>query len=346
MKYSDQLALWLKELGYSHCFFVAGGNIMHLLESCSRVFTCIPVIHEVAAGIAAEYFNEVSTTSRAFALVTAGPGLTNIVTAMAGAYLESRELLVLGGQGQGLRPRSRRRPPARHPGDRRRQHRPAPVTVTSRLIDAQLTRTEFTALAKSGSHGRKGPVFLELPLDIQGAKAIPDEPAASPHNEPINDPFGPIAEPIFARIESLLKTSQRPVLLIGGGVSRDIIAELLDQITAAGIPLMLTWNGLDRLPDDHPLFLGRPNTWGQRAANILIQQADLLIALGDTFRLAADRFQLERIPPRGNGRAGGLRPGRAGKRPSQGPTLQSAEMQTSSCAASSRSANCPTIRTG
>src|SRR6202000_515551 len=98
MKYSDQLVTWLSELGYTHCFFVAGGNIMHLLESCSHKFTCIPVVHEVAAGIAAEYFNEVSTEARAFALVTAGPGLTNIVTAMAGAYLESRELLVIGGQ--------------------------------------------------------------------------------------------------------------------------------------------------------------------------------------------------------------------------------------------------------
>ena len=99
-KYSDQFVLWLKEMGYTHCFFVAGGNIMHLLESASKVFTCIPVIHEVTAGIAAEFFNESSQEGdgRAFALVTAGPGLTNIVTAMAGAYLESRDLLVVGGQ--------------------------------------------------------------------------------------------------------------------------------------------------------------------------------------------------------------------------------------------------------
>jgi acetolactate synthase-1/2/3 large subunit len=97
-KYSDVLAEWLTDLGYTHCFFVAGGNIMHLLESCSHRMKCVPVVHEVAAGIAAEYFNEMHTGSKAFALVTAGPGLTNIVTAIAGAYLESRELLVIGGQ--------------------------------------------------------------------------------------------------------------------------------------------------------------------------------------------------------------------------------------------------------
>src|ERR1700733_6911426 len=91
MKYSDLLAEWLAGLGYTHCFFVAGGNIMHLLESCSHWFTCIPVVHEVAAGVGAEYFDEVHLGAKAFALVTAGPGLTNIVTALAGAFVESRE---------------------------------------------------------------------------------------------------------------------------------------------------------------------------------------------------------------------------------------------------------------
>ena len=98
MKYSDQIADWLVEEGYTHCFFVAGGNNMHLIESLSRKLECKAFIHEVAAGIAAEYFNETSPDSRALALVTAGPGLTNIISSIAGAFLESRELLVIGGQ--------------------------------------------------------------------------------------------------------------------------------------------------------------------------------------------------------------------------------------------------------
>jgi acetolactate synthase-1/2/3 large subunit len=72
---------------------------MHLLDAARKEFKCIPVVNEVAAGIAAEYFNESNPDGKkAFALVTAGPGLTNIVTSLAGAYLESRELLVIGGQ--------------------------------------------------------------------------------------------------------------------------------------------------------------------------------------------------------------------------------------------------------
>ena len=105
MKYSDALISWLKASGYSHCYFVAGGNIMHLLNSARERLTCIPVVHEVAAAIATEYHNATvasglaaADTGKALALVTAGPGLTNALTGLAGAWLESRELLLLGGQ--------------------------------------------------------------------------------------------------------------------------------------------------------------------------------------------------------------------------------------------------------
>ena len=97
MKYSDLLTDWLAELGYTHCFFLAGGNIMHLLESCSRKFTCIPVVHEVAAGIAVEYFNEVAGGPRAFALSDGGARADQHRHGDGrSAFLESRELLVLG----------------------------------------------------------------------------------------------------------------------------------------------------------------------------------------------------------------------------------------------------------
>ncbi len=80
-KYSDQFMGWLKDFGYTHCFFVAGGNVMHLLEAASHTFTCVPFIHEGAAAIATDYFNESSNgDQKAFLLVTAGPGITNAIT--------------------------------------------------------------------------------------------------------------------------------------------------------------------------------------------------------------------------------------------------------------------------
>src|SRR5271167_749678 len=161
-KYSDLLAEWLVELGYTHCFFVAGGNIMHLLESCSHRLTCIPVVHEVAAGIAAEYFNELHLGHKAFALVTAGPGLTNIVTALAGAYLESRELLVIGGQ---VKVSDLARGQVRQRGIQEIDGVAiaAPITEKSLLLDKVVDQAAFAEMTRSGERGRKAPVFLEIP---------------------------------------------------------------------------------------------------------------------------------------------------------------------------------------
>ena len=113
MKYSDIFCDWLVEAGFTKCFYVAGGNIMHLLESARHRFECRPMVHEVACVIGAEYFNQFcSAEEKAFALVTAGPGLTNAITGIAGAFLQNHSVLVVGGQvkstdlaGGGLRQR-------------------------------------------------------------------------------------------------------------------------------------------------------------------------------------------------------------------------------------------------
>ena len=88
MKFADLIAKTLKELGFTHFFFVGGGNIMHLTGSLAEHLIPVPVIHEVAAVIGSEYFNKVSNENRALAMVTAGPGITNAITGIAGAYLE------------------------------------------------------------------------------------------------------------------------------------------------------------------------------------------------------------------------------------------------------------------
>ena len=99
MNFAEQLCDELAAMGYTHCLFVAGGNVMHLVEACRTRFQMVPVIHEVSAVIAAEYFNESNQEGRrAFAVVTAGPGVTNAMTGISGAWLESRDVLILGGQ--------------------------------------------------------------------------------------------------------------------------------------------------------------------------------------------------------------------------------------------------------
>ena len=102
INYSDKLSKWLKDEGYTHCFFIAGGNIMHILNSLRKDFEMVPFVHEAATTMACEYFNltakKKNLSGKAFCLVTAGPGITNAMTGVAGSHIESRELLIIGGQ--------------------------------------------------------------------------------------------------------------------------------------------------------------------------------------------------------------------------------------------------------
>jgi acetolactate synthase-1/2/3 large subunit len=300
MKYSELMVQWLEELGYTHCFFVAGGNSMHLLDGVRRRMTCVPVVHEVAAGIAVEYFNEAGGPGRAFALVTAGPGLTNIVTALAGAFLESRECLVIGGQvkssdlaDDGLRQRGIQEVDGRAIA--------APVCVVSERIERPISEDAFKRLVIAGRRGRPGPVFLEICLDAQGAPVDPSDLGATPAAvAALAEPLATADDPAQAadRIAALMAEAQRPVWLLGGGVSRATAAEVLPALRAGGVPLMTTWNAMDRLDAREPLFVGRPNTWGQRSANILIQQADLIVALGSRLGLQQTGFNWQEFGAR------------------------------------------------
>jgi len=166
MRYSECIGNWLVHLGYTDCFYVAGGNIMHLLAAFSERLNCHAVINEVAAGIATEYFNETSDGRKALALVTAGPGMTNVITALAGAYLESRELLVIGGQ---VKTQDLSRGKLRQRGIQEIDgvSIARPITVRSSLLESPVEFQEFYSLIDSAPQGRKGPVFLEIPLDVQ-----------------------------------------------------------------------------------------------------------------------------------------------------------------------------------
>ena len=297
MKYSDLIGDWLKELGYTHCFYVAGGNIMHLLAGASERFTCVSVVHEVAAGIATEYFNETSPKGRAFVLVTAGPGLTNIVTAMAGAYLESRELLVLGGQ---VKTADLSRGMLRQRGiqeiagvDIAR-----PITVKSVLMDDVAGKAQFREIVEAGSQGRKGPVFVEIPLDIQG-RQVERASLESHVSVALAGAIPPIGPTDLEKLAKMIRDSARPMLLLGGGVRRHVAHALSDHYLSMGIPIVTTWNGADRIAADHPLYFGRPNTWGQRYSNILCQQADLLIGLGTRLGLQQTGFNWQEFVPVG-----------------------------------------------
>jgi len=274
LKYSDQIGEWLKAAGYTHYFYVGGGNIMHLTESLSRYLTGVPVVHEVAAGIAAEYFNEIAAPAKALALVTAGPGLTNIVTAISGAWLESRELLVIGGQ---VKTTDLSKGEVRSRGIQEVDG-VALVESTTKLayrFMKPVSAADFLAKLAVSWTPRKGPVFLELPLDVQAA-TVSREPLP-----PVKAPALPtVREKDLQRVVDLYNEAERPILLVGGGVSYEMAKRLRETIIAKRIPTMTTYNGADRFDGDDPVYLGRPNTWGQRSSNIIIQDSNLIIAVG------------------------------------------------------------------
>jgi acetolactate synthase-1/2/3 large subunit len=258
---------------------------------------CVPFVHEVSAGIAAEYFNEARAEGqRAFVLVTAGPGMTNLVTALAGAYLESRELLVLGGQVKstdlatgGLRQRGIQEIDGVSIA--------RPITKCSLRIEQPISKKIFVDAVVAGVSDRPGPVFLEFCLDAQGAPAVGDDRSVS--IDAMSPTVMQTKSSDLVEAVSILAGSQNPVLLLGGGVARSSLKRLVPLIEASGIPVMTTWNGADRISSDHPQYLGRPNTWGQRSSNILIQRADVVIAVGTRLGLQQSGFNWQEFVANG-----------------------------------------------
>jgi len=306
MKYSDALISWLKATGFSHCYFVAGGNIMHLLNSARQQLVCVPVVHEVAAAIATEYHNATVQAGaaapgvgKALALVTAGPGLTNTLTGLAGAWLESRELLLLGGQ---VKVEDLAPPGLRQLGIQEVDGvaMAAPVCKRSLCLREPLPAAAMLAEVAESWSGRPGPVFLELPLDVQAVQ-VPEawgETAslASTHllgSNPAPDPQQ------VAEIAARFRAAERPLLLLGGGLSHRQARNLKPKLAALDLPIMTTWNGADRYPCDHTNYAGRPNTWGQRSSNIILQQADLVLTVGSRLGLQQTGFNWQQFVPLG-----------------------------------------------
>lgn len=292
MKYSDQISKWLLDLGFTHFFYVGGGNIMHLTESLSNNLIGIPVIHEVAAVIGSEYFNETSRDGRkSLALVTAGPGLTNTITGIAGAWLENRFVLILGGQVKtsDLKGES---------GIRQRGIQEIDgVTLLKSIVKKSIrlnnpiTRQALEDVIKYGSSGKKGPIFIEFPLDIQAIEYnnLEDIKISKRINFEENNKVQFSKENLKTLLNAW-SNAKKPIILVGGGIDREFSARINQYLNQKKIPCLTTYNGADRIDSNYSYYFGRPNTWGQRSSNIIIQKADLIIAFGTRLGLQQTGF--------------------------------------------------------
>jgi acetolactate synthase-1/2/3 large subunit len=296
MKYSDLLGEWLVELGYTHCFFVAGGGIMHLLDGVRNRFKCIPVVHEVTAGVSAEHFNECAQNGqRAFALVTTGPGLTNIVSAVAGCYVEHRELLVIAGQ---VKSTDLLTFPERQRGVQEVDGSAicASISIQSECLRQPVTRSQFYSMVQQAQGPHPGPVVIEVCLDVQGLEVATDKFS----DDPIGDSSTTIElkQDDLERIKNLLNSSQRPILLLGGLVSRAAAWNAIPLLENLGLPVATTTSAIDRICTNSPIFAGRPGTWGgQRSANLLLAQADVVLVFGAQLDLQQTGFNYSSYAP-------------------------------------------------
>ena len=299
IKYSDLIGDWLQELGYTHCFLLPGGGCMHLVDSFRSRFQCIPVVHEITAGIAVEHFNESRVNGRAFALVTTGPGLTNIVTAIAGAYVERRELLVIAGQvkssdllSKGLRQRGVQEVDG--------TELVKPITVASKCIQRPISKKEFFDLASISWGPHPGPVTIEVCLDVQGAEIDVAHrfDLESEENFSSKAPLLPSGSQEIDLVVEKIRGSLRPLFLLGGLVSRDLCWKYTEFFERLGIPVATTTSAIDRMHSGSKVFAGRPGTWGgQRSANLIIAQADLVLAIGAQLDLQQTGFNHEAFMP-------------------------------------------------
>lgn len=267
---------------------------MHLLNSARTRLTCVPVVHEVAAGISAEYFNQVSSNQKAFALVTAGPGLTNIMTAMAGAWLEHRELLVVGGQVKSTDLRSeglRQRGIQEIDGIALAQS----VCKSTLQIRSPQNKDAVVDAVRCGFTGRPGPVFIEFCLDAQGGVPVSIEGRTSQARASSERDFADRKD--YEEACLLINSAKRPAILIGAGVSRSAGRHLATKLAHTNIPVFTTWHAADRISKSFPNYFGRPETWGQRSANLLINQADVILVVGARLGLQETGFNWQLFCP-------------------------------------------------
>jgi acetolactate synthase-1/2/3 large subunit len=288
---------YLQELGYSHCFYVAGGNSMHLLESANKYFECIPVIHEVTAAISAEYFNAANrNTGKAFALVTAGPGITNAITGIAGAWLESRELLVVGGQvkSSNLNSGKTRQTGIQEINGRFLLESICKSTIT---IKKPMTRSRINKYISKSWEGRKGPVFIEICLDVSAQEIVPEKIIKS--NSLFRNKIKLSVNRKLKLLSNELSRAQSPILLLGGGVNPRTVQELMDIFEFYKLPIACTWTGAGNCGFDYKFFAGRPNNFGMRWANIFLKECDLLIAVGTSLGFQQTGFNTDEFLPKG-----------------------------------------------
>lgn len=293
MKISDYIMEFIADLGVEHVFCVTGGGAMHMNNSLgqNKRLTGVFELHEQGASISAEAYARVRD-GYGCCLVTSGPGATNAITGLVGAYIDSIPVIYISGQAKR----------ADLVGDQKiRQFGIQEVDIVSlvssyakyavQIQEPDDIKYELQKAAAIAVNGRPGPVWIDVPLDIQASNV--DIEKLKSYDASSMDKYEVKASDIEKSIE-ILNSSKRPVLVVGHGIRlAHGIDEARELYNMLGIPVLTSWNGVDLIEEDHPLYFGRPGAVGQRAANLIEQSADCVITIGTRLNLLSTGYNYD-----------------------------------------------------
>jgi acetolactate synthase-1/2/3 large subunit len=299
---ADYIADFLISRGITDMFTVVGGGAMHLNDAFGHhpQLHCIYNHHEQACAMAAEAYARYSGKLAAVC-VTSGPGGTNAITGVLGGWLDSVPMFILSGQIKFSTSIKSTKIPLRQLGDQEFNITDCIKTITkfSQMIINPYDISYFLEKALYiARQGRPGPVWLDIPLNVQGTIV---ETETLSHYDPAENSEGNPPRLADKKIEEIIiriKNAKRPVLFAGSAVrSSGVYTDFLTLIERLQIPVVTAWNAHDILWDDHPLYCGRPGTIGNRGGNFVTQKSDLLLILGCRLNIRQISYNWESFAP-------------------------------------------------
>ncbi len=288
---ADYVADFLVDHGITDCFMITGGGAMHLNDALGHKtgLHCTYNHHEQASAIAAESYARVNNRM-AVVCVTTGPGGTNAITGVLGGWLDSVPMFIISGQ---VRYDTTARYMNRYTdglslravGDQEYDitKSVAPMCKYAVMVE-EPTQIRYIlekayALATTG---RRGPVWIDIPLDFQACQIETDELEGYCQKEDSIEIPQPVGKDTICQIIEKVRQSKRPVLYAGNGIrlseGYDVFRRVLEKLN---IPVVTCWDSIDAIEDEHPLYVGRGGIMGDRAGNFAVQNADLVLAVGN-----------------------------------------------------------------
>lgn len=298
IKVSNYIADFLASHGIKHIFTVTGGGAMHLNDALGhhKELKCIYNHHEQASAIAAESYARINNKIAAVC-VTSGPGGTNAITGVVGGWLDSIPMFVLSGQvrydttarSTGLNIRAM--------GDQEFDITKAVACMTKyseMVIDPLEIAYHLEKAYYLAFHGRGGPVWLDIPLNVQGAIIDTDDLKHFDEEECKNENPPKVSAATAKEILEKIKEAKRPVINCGSAIRSsggyETFCQLVEKLN---IPVVTGWNSIDLLPNDNHLYVGRGGIMGDRAGNFAIQNSDLVLSLGSRLSIRQVGYNYE-----------------------------------------------------